>query len=203
MTRKPRQERSKATVKAVIEASFIAVARHGIANTTTRHIADMAGISVGSLYEYFENKEAVFAAMHARFVEDIVGVIQPLAPELIRMPIDDAVRTLMNSVADFLRRDNGIYLACARNALQVDISDYLEPVNKALMELVMLYIMHNPELARVRNIPTMAYIFINGGIFTVLRQLSDPHPPISFGQLSEGLADMVSHYVEKELERAA
>ncbi len=48
----------------------------------------------------------------------------------------------------------------------------------------------------------MSYIFINGGIFTVLRHLSDPDPPITFEELSGGLARMVSHYVARELERS-
>ena len=54
-TRKPRQNRSKVTVDTIIEAGFIAVAANGTSGTTTRHIADIAGVSVGSLYEYFKN----------------------------------------------------------------------------------------------------------------------------------------------------
>ena len=48
-TRKPRQNRSKVTVDTIIEAGFIAVAANGTSGTTTRHIADIAGVSVGSL----------------------------------------------------------------------------------------------------------------------------------------------------------
>ncbi|MEY2838869.1 MAG: hypothetical protein RJB60_1168, partial [Pseudomonadota bacterium] len=59
-TRKPIQQRSIATVEAIVEAGFMAVAEHGLAGTTTRHIATLAGISVGSLYEYFTNKEEVY-----------------------------------------------------------------------------------------------------------------------------------------------
>ncbi|EPK9966531.1 TetR/AcrR family transcriptional regulator, partial [Acinetobacter baumannii] len=51
-TRKPRQARAKVTVDTIIEAGFIAVALHGPSGTTTRHIAEIAGVSVGSLYEY-------------------------------------------------------------------------------------------------------------------------------------------------------
>ena len=58
-TRKPRQTRAKVTVDTIIEAGFIAVALHGPSGTTTRHIAEIAGVSVGSLYEYFKNKEEI------------------------------------------------------------------------------------------------------------------------------------------------
>ncbi|MFX7882979.1 TetR/AcrR family transcriptional regulator, partial [Acinetobacter baumannii] len=63
-TRKPRQARAKVTVDTIIEAGFIAVALHGPSGTTTRHIAEIAGVSVGSLYEYFKNKEEIYDAMN-------------------------------------------------------------------------------------------------------------------------------------------
>jgi hypothetical protein len=59
--------------------------------------------------------------------------------------------------------------------------------------------MHHPETLQIRNIPTMSYIMINGGIYSVIRHLCDPVPPISFDELAEGLANMVSHYTEREL----
>lgn len=66
-TRKPRQTRAKVTVDTIIEAGFIAVALHGPSGTTTRHIAEIAGVSVGSLYEYFKNKEEIYDAMNHFF----------------------------------------------------------------------------------------------------------------------------------------
>ena len=45
--------------------------------------------------------------------------------------------------------------------------------------------------------------FINGGIFALVQHLSNPNPPITFDELSEGLAAMVSHCVERELQLAA
>ena len=51
MARKPKQQRSKATVDAIIEAALISIARQGPGATTARQVADIAGIGVGSLYE--------------------------------------------------------------------------------------------------------------------------------------------------------
>ena len=39
--------------------------------------------------------------------------------------------------------------------------------------------MHHPEQMRLRRIPTMSYIFINGGIFSVVQHLSNRNPPIT------------------------
>ena len=198
MPRKPRQKRSRATVDAIIEAGFICVADKGTDDTTTRHIADTAGISVGSLYEYFTNKEAIYDAMNQRFVEEVVAMIQPMMADLVRMKITEMIQTLLKSFEILLRRNDARYLKCVRHAMRVDIKDYMGPITKILAELVMQHLMHHPENMRVRNIPTMTYIFINGGIFAVVRHLSDPNPPISFDELAQGLSDMVGHYVSQE-----
>lgn len=200
MPRKPRQARSRATVEAIVEAGFLCVARNGIAHTTTRHIAETAGISVGSLYEYFRNKEDVFDAMNRRFVEEVVGLIHEIAPEMLEKDMRGAVRTLFQHFGEFLTRDDVRYLKVARQVVGADTGHYLEPISKALTDLLVQYLMHHPEYTRLKNIPTMGYIFINSGILLVLHHLGSENPPIEFSQLSRGLADLVGTYVERNLE---
>lgn len=198
MPRKPAQQRSRATVDAIIEAGFICVADRGLQGTTTRHIAERAGISVGSLYEYFDNKEAVYAAMNQKLVDDIVLMVQPLLPQLMRMEITEAVQTLLGRFSEILCRNDERYLKCARQAIRVDLQGYLEPIVQMLTQLVTSHLMHHPENMRIRDIPAMSYIFINGGMFAVIRHLSDPNPPVTFKELTRGLANMVAHYVAHE-----
>lgn len=201
MPRKPQQSRARATVAAIVDAGFISLARHGIEGTTTRHIAEIAGISIGSLYEYFANKQEVMDAMYQRVVADVVAMIQPLTPHLVKMEIRDAVRTLLYEFRELLLRDDGRYLQYARHAMNVAHRDNLEPINKMLLDLVMQYVLHRPEVARMQNIPVMSYIIINGGMFAVIRHLGERNPMISFDQLAEGLVDMVGYVVEGELAR--
>ncbi|MGP4845212.1 TetR/AcrR family transcriptional regulator [Marinobacter sp. 1Y8] len=199
MTRKPSQTRAKATVNAIVEAGFIAMAERGPGSTTTRQIADIAGVGVGSLYEYFNNKEAIFSVMSERFVADTVALIKPLIPTLVRMSISDAVRELLEQFRNFLQQDDGRYLNCVQYAITLDFEMYLDPLQIALTDLVTQYLMHHPETLQIRSIPTMSYIMIHGGIFSVVRHLTDPSPPISFDELAEGLARMVGHYTEQEI----
>lgn len=200
MPRKPQQQRSRATVNAIIEATFLAVAEHGVANTTTRQVAEIAGVSVGSLYEYFANKEALLDAVGERFVEETLAMLTPLMPSLVKLPVDKAVYTLLMEFGSLLRQNNALYLKCAREAIQTQFQDHLERFNKILMDLVMQYGLHNPQSFQISNLPTMAYIFINGGIFAVVRHLSDPNPPMNYEELARGLADTVGHYVKWELQ---
>ncbi len=199
MPRKPRQQRSRATVDAIVEAGFLCVAQHGVAHTTTRHIADVAGIGVGSLYEYFDNKEAVFDAMNKRLVDDVVALIREVTPDMVEMEIQPAIEFIFKRFGDFLTRDNDRYLKVARQVVQADTRDYVEPVSQALMDLLMRYVVAHPKLMQLDNIPALSYLLINGGIFSVLRQLSSENPPVTLNQLSHTYGDLIATYLAQKL----
>ena len=77
--RKPTQERSRATVDAIIEAAARVFEAQGYAHTTTNHIALRAGVSIGSLYQYFPNKDAILVALLERHADDGARLIGELA----------------------------------------------------------------------------------------------------------------------------
>lgn len=64
--KRPSQKRSQVTFDAILEASAQLLAKQGYAGTTTNAIAERAGVSIGSVYEYFPGKDAIFAALKAR-----------------------------------------------------------------------------------------------------------------------------------------
>jgi AcrR family transcriptional regulator len=199
MPRKPQQERARATVDAIVEAGLILLASEGPKATTTRRIAEVAGVGVGSVYEYFADREAVHKAMFQRMVEDAAAMIKPLIPTLVRMPLREATYELLCKVRELLERDDGRYLLCLKHGMSLARAYPLKPLQKVLAELTMQYVMHHPELMRSRNMPTLGYIFIYGGTFAVIRHLADPAPPISFDELAHGLADMVTYTAEGSL----
>ncbi|TAK87841.1 MAG: TetR/AcrR family transcriptional regulator [Aquabacterium sp.] len=202
MQRVPRQQRAKSTVEAILDAGYISLGRHGLAGTTTTHIADIAGVSVGSLYEYFKNKEAIYEAMRDRFVRDLIGVLQPLTPRIVRLPLTEAIPTILYDVQALLLRDDQRYLKYAREVFNADVRFDLSDVSRSLGDIIVQFLLHNPQYAGMRRFAAMSYIFVNAGMFTVIRHMSDPNPPISYDELVDGLAHMVSHYVRMERQLA-
>ena len=59
LRKSPRQARSTQLVSDILEAAVRVLAREGARRFTTARVADEAGVSVGSLYQYFPNKEAI------------------------------------------------------------------------------------------------------------------------------------------------
>ncbi len=198
--RQPRQQRSRATVEAIVQAGYAVVAERGLDATTTQHIADRAGIGIGSLYEYFPNKEAVFTEMFRRLTDDTAQIVRDLTPEMVGMEMREAIRLMMLRIGAMLRRDDGIYLRCAQQALRADAVADREPIQRALGDLATQYLMHHPQYLRVRNLPVAVYIFIHGGMHAFIHHLNERAPAISYEQLVDGMANMIAHYVERELQ---
>lgn len=71
----PRQQRSQQTVDIILQATARVLAEHGYAGTNTNRIAETAGVSVGSLYQYFPNKNALIAALHDRHDQQMLALI--------------------------------------------------------------------------------------------------------------------------------
>ena len=62
--RQPKQRRSHQTIQVVLEGAVKVLGREGVDAVTTNRIAEAAGVSIGSLYQYFPDKHAIFRALH-------------------------------------------------------------------------------------------------------------------------------------------
>jgi AcrR family transcriptional regulator len=72
--KKPQQRRSHVTIDTIFEATIQVLLAHGLDGVTTIQIAERAGVSIGSLYQYFPNKRALMAAVVRRHVGEVVDV---------------------------------------------------------------------------------------------------------------------------------
>jgi len=73
--RRAKQARSQQTTAVVLEAAAQVLRREGYAAATTNRIAERAGVSVGTIYQYFANKEEVFDALICREIEGLLEVL--------------------------------------------------------------------------------------------------------------------------------
>jgi AcrR family transcriptional regulator len=97
--RRPVQGRSQATVEALLEAAAQILARHGAEAATTNAIAERAGVSIGSLYQYFADREALVDELTARHIAQMqavmLGVLQEPEARAIREQAVRIVRAIL------------------------------------------------------------------------------------------------------------
>jgi AcrR family transcriptional regulator len=91
----PRQTRSQATVEALLEAGARVLREDGYEKASVNRMAEVAGVSIGSLYQYFPSKDALVAAIIRRHSDRMLEVFQRDLLELGRLPIEDGVRGIV------------------------------------------------------------------------------------------------------------
>lgn len=98
--RHPTQKRAQGTVNAILEAVIRLLKRGGAPAITTNSIAQKAGVSIGSVYQYFPNKRAIFIALHERHIEQVDRVLLRKIAESAGEPLDLLVSHLMDGMIE-------------------------------------------------------------------------------------------------------
>jgi len=80
--KEPRQARSKAMVDTILDAIARVLVERGYAKTNTNLVAEAAGISVGSLYQYFPNKDALIFALRERHVTHMLSLFEEVVTQM-------------------------------------------------------------------------------------------------------------------------
>lgn len=98
--RNPTQARAQATVEAIQQATLQILEAEGLAKLTTNRIAERAGVSIGTLYQYFADRDAILAAIGQREAELIR---QKITDILLAAPQSDTVRVIVQTVMQGLQ----------------------------------------------------------------------------------------------------
>src|SRR5689334_5887194 len=99
------QDRSKATVEAILTAATQVLSKLDIDKMTTNKIAEVAGVSIGSYYQYFPNKESLLAKLIDREVVGYAQKMEALFEKNQDKSLDELMQILLNDLCDqFLKQ---------------------------------------------------------------------------------------------------
>ena len=103
LRKEPKQARSKATVRAILDAAAQVLVREGYEGMTTNRVADVAGVSIGSLYQYFPgsdavpSKDVIVASLLEEHTEAMIAQLEDSVAELLEAPLEVAVPTYIRA----------------------------------------------------------------------------------------------------------
>ena len=96
--KRPRQDRSRATVDSILEATARVLVKRGFDGLTTNLVAEAAGVSIGSLYQYFPNKAALVGALIEKHVEDMSQLALSELTRVAQLPAREAIRSVVEAM---------------------------------------------------------------------------------------------------------
>jgi AcrR family transcriptional regulator len=132
-----KQARAQLTVDAILDAASQVFESRGYASATTNRIAERAGVSIGSLYQYFPNKDAILVALTHRHLAEGMAVLEPQLRRLQEgepwdevLPDVVSAMVAMHAVAPMLHR-----CLFEETRLPRTVRDELEALEDALVDL--------------------------------------------------------------------
>ncbi len=101
----PQQDRGRKRVEEILDAAEQVIAEVGVPAMTTNAVAERAGAGMGSLYRFFENKDAIVDALAQRYMTRMEGLTAYAAhPELGRLSLADLTDAIVDPLVEFFRR---------------------------------------------------------------------------------------------------
>jgi AcrR family transcriptional regulator len=131
--RSPVQERSQRRVRSILDAAAELLADVGYEHITTSAIAGRAGISVGSLYQFFANKEAVMQGLAELYLEELRARINALfPPDAVYAPLEVLVGRLVDMLVGSAMRRRGFYQVLESGLVSTELQILSETIGEEL-----------------------------------------------------------------------
>ncbi len=156
--RRAKQERAQETIGVVLEAAAQVLEREGYARATTNRIAEIAGVSVGTIYQYFSNKDEIFDALIRREIDGLQRLLRDAAPDP-QEPIADALRSLLRALVRAQPEAPALYrsLEHVPNAL---FRRRVEEARGGVIAWVRNFLAQRRRELRVRDLDTAAFVIV-------------------------------------------
>jgi len=96
----PVQARAEVTVEAICEATIQVLLSHGADQLTTTRVADRAGVSVGTLYQYYPNKQSLLYAVMEEHLDRVATAVEAACEESCHKPLAEMIRHVVEEFVD-------------------------------------------------------------------------------------------------------
>lgn len=145
----PQQARSRDTVDCILEGAAQVFETHGYAAGTTNRIAERAGVSIGSVYQYFPNKDAILVELIERHIEESRAILTPVIAEAIAAPTSLAndLGALLDTMATIHRERPGLHRVLFEESPRpAQIRSQLDEIEEQAIAAISAYLDSSPEV---------------------------------------------------------
>lgn len=193
-TRKnPKQERAKVTARAIVEATGQVFSQGGEGQTTTTSVARRAGVSIGSLYQYFPDKKALIAKFFEQRIRDDIALMEQLALDGIERSPREVLASCVATMVRLVQNERTLYAGVVDILPMMEQTDEVRGALDAAAKMMESYLLEHPALAgrfdarQATMAARMTFHGIRSALFAIVahspESLDDPSLP---ERLTEG-----------------
>lgn len=192
--KRPRQKRSQQTVAAILEATARILVDDGFDKLNTNRVAEVAGVSIGSLYQYFPNKQALVLALAEEHIGREIARLAGMTLELQKLPLIEATRKCIHAIFEAFAVDAELHRAIVTDVVHVG-----EPLVRALQAQAEAVVRGALERRRDEILPTdldlAAFFLVSAVDAIVIRALTLSGDRFSLETLEDEVCELVLRYL--------
>jgi AcrR family transcriptional regulator len=191
----PKQERSQATVEAILTATTRILTEEGYDHLTTNRVAELAGVSIGSLYQYFPNKEALIFALGEHHANEMARLAQHHLGGLEDGSIIDVLRQLVKAVLASHVVNPRLHRVLHE---QIPRSEVMRQLDDAKMEkMLRSFLEQRCDQLQPKNLDLTVFIIGRTIKALIHGAMIDRPELLKTGELEEEIMTMLSSYLIK------
>ncbi|GAA2358525.1 TetR/AcrR family transcriptional regulator [Saccharopolyspora halophila] len=193
--KQPRQVRAELTRQRILTAAAHVFTEHGYAAGTTNRIAERAGVSIGSLYQYYPNKDALLAELLVRHLDIGIAATEEHRWKDRSEPAEELIRGFVRTTIESHLHDDPRLLRIMLEQAPL-LPELLEKVNhheRVLLETTKDLLDQHPDI-RVTDTDTASRLVVNTVELVVHRLIAEPDP-VDATRLENELVAMLTRYL--------
>ncbi len=157
----PSQARAKATVDAILEAAARVLVDDGFDAASTNRIAQVAGVSVGSLYQYFPSKEAIVADLIDRQADKMLGLLVQRLADHAGAPFGTMVRAVSRALMETIADDAPLNQVLLEQLPRVGRMPKLREWERRAAQVVQVALEGHRDEVRVQNLEVASLMLVH------------------------------------------
>jgi len=178
-------------VERILDAATRVLSTHGYAQMSTNRVADVAGVSVGSLYRYFSDKEEIFETLRLRasdaILEDLTGAIAGAA----RTPPRVGVRAVISALVEALQEHEAVVRALVNEVPLGTQSNVLPEIERGLATFTRIYAAQQLPDLPTAEMDARIYLAMGVTLNSCLRIALEKPPDLDGEHLIDLVVDML------------
>ena len=193
--KQPQQARSRATVTLILDAMTRILDREGPDAGTTTRVAEVAGISIGTLYQYFSHRDAILDALQDREFERAMELMQRVLTSNSHGAGRDVARAVISGLLQLYAEAPGLHRVLALEGLRVTPTDRVHAFDMRVVALVRSFLTMSSLPIRRTNVDAAAFVVFQSVRASLLARMLENPPGIDDETLTEELTEMIFSYL--------
>jgi AcrR family transcriptional regulator len=194
----PQQARSRATVTAIMEAMTRILDQEGFDAATTTRVAEMAGTSVGTLYQYFSDRDAILDALQDREFDRALALIQKVLATGKRVSGRTVARNVIRGLLTQYSAAPGLHRVLAIEGLRVATTERVRAFDMRVVSIIRNFLSMSGLPIRRAKVDAAAFVIFQSVRASMLARMLEAPPGLDDETLTDELTDLIFRYVEED-----